>query len=71
MTNASNNVAAMCAGALQRVDKNDLFQSVLISAPLNLTTGHPADNYYDEPGLTSDLVQPAWIDWMNEELNDQ
>jgi hypothetical protein len=69
MTNASNNAAALCAGALQRVDRNDLIQSVLISAPLNLTAFHPADNYYDNPGLTSDLVAPAWIDWMNEEIN--
>lgn len=71
MTNASNNAAALCAGALQRVDRNDLISSVLISAPLNLTVFHPADNYYDNPGLTSDLVAPAWIDWMKEEINAQ
>ncbi|MFL5812563.1 MAG: hypothetical protein ACJ763_03220 [Bdellovibrionia bacterium] len=71
MTNATNNAAALCAAALQRVDRNDLIQSVLISAPLNLTAFHPADNYYDNPGLTSDLVAPAWIDWMNEEIDAQ
>lgn len=69
MTNASNNAAALCASALQRVDRNDLIQSVLISAPLNQTVFHPADNYYDNPGLTSDLVSPAWTDWMKEEIN--
>jgi len=69
MTHAQDNVAVLCAKALQRVDHNNPYQSVLITDPLNQTNGHPSTYDYDAPGITTPDVDPNWIDWMNEEIN--
>jgi hypothetical protein len=67
MTNYTN-AAAMCAQALQRMNKYDPAQSVFISDPLNRTNGHPSTYYYDSPGLRASDVFPAFTDWLNEEI---